>query len=51
MNVFLTFLLPVLEGLTISGDDWPQWRGPQRDGVWREGGVVDSIPEAGLPVI
>jgi outer membrane protein assembly factor BamB len=31
-------------------DDWPQWRGPQRDGVWREGGIVDSIPPTGLPV-
>src|SRR4249919_1408020 len=31
-------------------DDWPQWRGPQRDGVWRETGVVEAIPAAGLPV-
>ena len=25
-------------------DDWPQWRGPQRDGVWRESGIVDTLP-------
>jgi outer membrane protein assembly factor BamB len=31
-------------------DDWPQWMGPKRDGVWREAGVVDSIPATGLPV-
>src|SRR5262245_1913850 len=31
-------------------DDWPQWRGPQRDGVWRESGVTLAIPESGLPV-
>lgn len=24
-------------------DEWPQWRGPQRDGVWRETGVVDRF--------
>jgi hypothetical protein len=24
-------------------DDWPQWRGPQRDGVWRETGLVESF--------
>ena len=24
---------------TCRGDDWPQWLGPQRDGVYREGGV------------
>ncbi len=25
-------------------DDWPQWRGPQRDGVWREKGIVEKLP-------
>jgi outer membrane protein assembly factor BamB len=35
---------------TARADDWPQWGGPQRDGVWRETGIVDSIPESGLPV-
>ena len=24
-------------------DDWPQWRGPQRDGVWRETGITDKL--------
>ncbi len=31
-------------------DDWPQWMGPGRDGVYREAGIVTSIPESGLPV-
>lgn len=26
-------------------DDWPQWRGPLRDGVWRDKGVVKSLPK------
>ncbi|MFM8891301.1 MAG: PQQ-binding-like beta-propeller repeat protein, partial [Planctomycetia bacterium] len=30
--------------------DWPQWMGPGRDGVWREKGIVKSIPAAGLPI-
>jgi outer membrane protein assembly factor BamB len=34
----------------VRGDDWPQWMGPQRDGVWRETGVVQAIPATGLPV-
>jgi len=25
-------------------DDWPQWRGPMRDGVWRESGIVEQLP-------
>ncbi len=24
-------------------DDWPQWRGPTRDDVWRETGVVEKF--------
>src|SRR5215813_9668031 len=32
------------------GDDWPQWLGPQRDGVWRETGIVERFPEAGPKV-
>ncbi len=24
-------------------DDWPQWRGPNRDGVWRETGIVEKF--------
>ncbi|MEX0714386.1 MAG: PQQ-binding-like beta-propeller repeat protein [Pirellulales bacterium] len=26
-----------------SADDWPQWRGPARDGVWREEGIVEEF--------
>ncbi|TWT88259.1 outer membrane biogenesis protein BamB [Pseudobythopirellula maris] len=29
-------------------DDWPRWRGPQDDGVWRESGVRESLPEGKL---
>ena len=31
------------------GDDWPQWRGPQRDAVWRETGILDKLPAGQLP--
>src|SRR5688500_14791266 len=27
-----------------QADDWPQWRGPLRDGTWRETGVLESFP-------
>ena len=33
---------------TSRAEDWPQWRGPQRDGVWRETGILEKIPAAGL---
>ena len=29
------------------GDDWPGWLGPQRDGVWRETGILERFPRGG----
>ena len=26
-------------------DEWPQWRGPNRDGSWRETGIIDKFPQ------
>lgn len=42
-------LAVALGGATAPADDWPQWRGPQRDGVWREDGVMDEFPGERLP--
>jgi outer membrane protein assembly factor BamB len=33
-----------------SADDWPQWLGPKRDGVWRESGLVERFPDGGPKV-
>lgn len=48
----LAILIPaLLAGFTtfpLPADDWPQWLGPQRDGVWRETGIRESLPTNGL---
>ena len=31
-------------------DDWPQWRGTNRDGAWNEKGILESFPASGLEV-
>jgi outer membrane protein assembly factor BamB len=33
-----------------AADDWPQWLGPRRDGVWREDGILDRFPPGGPAV-
>ena len=39
----LIFLLA--PGALLPADEWPQWRGPTRDGVWHETGLVDAFPQ------
>jgi outer membrane protein assembly factor BamB len=34
----------------VRADDWPQWQGPKRDGVWRETDVIEKFPEGGAKV-
>src|SRR5688572_26188643 len=37
--------------VALRAEDWPQWRGVRRDGVWRETGILQSIPPEGLKVL
>ena len=32
---------------SASADDWPQWLGPMRDGVWREDNIIEEFPSGG----
>ncbi len=54
-RVFLTvlaeslFLLAAAAGPAFA-EDWPQWRGPTRDGVWNEQGILEKFPAGGPPV-
>lgn len=31
--------------ITVSADDWPQWRGADRLAVWHETGIVEELPD------
>src|SRR5262249_28397528 len=35
----------VLVAAAAAADDWPQWRGPGRDGAWHAGGLPGRLPE------
>jgi outer membrane protein assembly factor BamB len=35
----------------LASDDWPQWRGPKRDGISGEHGLLKDWPAGGPPVL
>ncbi len=41
----LTILGTTLGTTVVHADDWPQWMGLKRDNVWRETGVVETLPK------
>ena len=43
-------LLAALAALALHAhaEDWPEWRGAGRAGVWRETGIVEKFPDGGL---
>jgi outer membrane protein assembly factor BamB len=47
----LTFCLLACCGAALANaDEWPQWRGPDRDGVWKEDGLVDRFANPQLKI-
>ncbi len=51
MRPILIFLcLATLPLTRLMAEDWPQWRGPNRDGIWQTTGLVDSLPDGQLPL-
>jgi outer membrane protein assembly factor BamB len=51
--LLLPFRTPLAAALLLglagaaAAEDWPQWLGPRRDGVWREEGILDRFPPGG----
>lgn len=50
MQIRSSLALLILSTFVGLADDWPQWLGPKRDGVWRERGIVSKFAESGLKV-
>jgi outer membrane protein assembly factor BamB len=47
----IRFLPFILISFLANAADWPQWRGPNRDGTSTETGLLSSWPQGGPPVI
>jgi len=45
LSVFLASLT-----LNLFAEDWPEWRGKGRQGIWNETGILEEFPAEGLVV-
>jgi outer membrane protein assembly factor BamB len=53
LTVFSAAAIVLSLGTVVSNralDDWPQWRGPNRDGISPEKGLLKAWPQAGPPL-
>lgn len=46
----LALAATLLVTTVARADDWPQWLGPKRDGIWRETGILKKFPPNGPSV-
>lgn len=51
LPVFFACLVLLAGVLPVAADDWPQWRGPERNGKSAETGLIDHWPEGGPPLV
>jgi len=53
MTLAVTLILPcpLRAQIPAGRGDWPQWRGPNRDGLSTETGLLKDWPSAGPPVV
>jgi outer membrane protein assembly factor BamB len=51
MRYRLSVLCVSLASCIAMADDWPQWMGANRNGVWKETGLVDKFPKEGPKVL
>src|SRR5436190_16252441 len=51
MRILSSLIIVALTAPPTFADDWPQWLGPQRDGVWRETGIIETFPAGGPKVL
>ena len=46
--LMLTIVLCSVLSSRLHGEDWPEWRGKGRLGIWDETGILDKFPTNGL---
>jgi len=51
IRIAVLLLLPIAFSNIVRADDWPQWLGPKRDGIWKEEGIIEKFPQGGPKVL
>ena len=52
-RVLVSLILSAVLGWSanpVDAENWPEWRGANRLGIWHETGIIDRFPEGGLKV-
>ena len=50
MTIAIISAVVGLATIALDAEDWPQWRGVERDAVWRDTGLVERFADDGLVV-
>ena len=50
-GAMMLLLLSLVEAAAQTAGEWPQWRGPNRDGISKETGLLKEWPEGGPPLV
>ncbi len=48
VKLFVTIGFVAAAVLPLAAEDWPEWRGAGRLGVWTETGILEEFPAGGL---
>ena len=51
LAALLLLVAQVSYAFELNSNDWPQWRGPNRDGMSPQKGLVDKWPEDGPSIL
>jgi outer membrane protein assembly factor BamB len=50
LSVSAVLVVLLFKAVSARASDWPQFHGPNRDGVWEETGIMQSFPPDGLKI-
>lgn len=49
MKNSIILILFLVVSFTVNSQDWPDWRGVNRDGVWKESGIIEKFSSDTIP--